>query len=236
MAQKFRLFAGPNGSGKSTLFKDLRQAKVIHTEIYISADSIEVTLKNKKQFYFPAYRIQANQEEFIAHIKQSSLFKRIEHKEIFLKSCTIQSGILKIENTEINSYHASFVATYLVDKLFETKQSFCFETVMSHDSKIELLKKAKSLKYKIYLYFLYTNDVKLNIGRVKLRAQQGEHDVPEEKIKSRYLKSLSLLPNVLELAETAYVFDTSSLPATIVLQKCHNKIEKYQELPKITKL
>lgn len=76
----------------------------------------------------------------------------------------------------------------------------------------------------------------VNVASVKLRAKQGEHDVPEEKIKSRYLKSLSLLPNALELAETAYVFDTSSLPATIVLQKHHNKIEKYQELPKITKL
>ena len=236
MAQKFRLFAGPNGSGKSTLFKDLCRDKIIHTEIYISADSIEVTLRTKKQFYFPAYRIQANHDEFIKYINQSTLFKRIENKAIFLNNCKIKSGILTIENAEINSYHESFVATYLVDKLFEIKQSFCFETEMSHQSKVDILKKAKQFGYKTYLYYLYTIDMNVNVASVKLRAKQGEHDVPEEKIKSRYLKSLSLLPNVLELAETAYVFDTSSLPATIVLQKHHNKIEKYQELPKITKL
>ena len=62
MAQKFRLFAGPNGSGKSTMFNRFKHQKIIHTEIYVSADSIEVTLKEKKQFYFPAYRIQATQE------------------------------------------------------------------------------------------------------------------------------------------------------------------------------
>lgn len=236
MAQKFRLFAGPNGSGKSTMFKRFKHQKIIHTEIYVSADSIEVTLKEKKQFYFPAYRIQATQEEFINHIESSSLFKRIKDKATFLASCKIKSGILTIENTAINSYHASFVATYLVDKIFETKQSFCFETVMSHPSKIELFKIAKKYNYKTYLYYLYTNNVEANIARVKFRAAQGEHDVPEAKIRDRYKKSLQLLKDALEATETAYIFDTSTLETVNVLYKKNNNIEKYHELPKITNL
>jgi predicted ABC-type ATPase len=236
MPSKFRLFAGPNGSGKSTLFKNLKQQKIIHTEIYVSADSIEETLRIKNKFYFPAYRIQANQKEFIEHVINSTLFEKIENKTTFTNSIKIKSGILTFENTDINSYHASFVASYLVDNLFKTKQSFCFETVMSHISKIRLIENAKNKGYKTYLYYLYTNNVKLNIGRVKLRVQQGEHDVPERKIRDRYTKSISLLPEALKHSDVAYLFDTSNFPSKIVLQKHHNYIKKFEPLPKFINL
>ncbi|HKO81524.1 MAG TPA: hypothetical protein VJU78_14065, partial [Chitinophagaceae bacterium] len=73
-----------------------------------------------------------------------------------------------VKKKQINSYHASFIATYLVNKLLLTGQSFCFETVMSHISKVQLLAEAKQAGYKTYLYFVFTDNVELNIARVKL--------------------------------------------------------------------
>jgi len=59
---RFRMFAGPNGSGKSSLYNHLRNQKIIHTEIYVSADRIEAELKIKKRFVFNAYRISTNED------------------------------------------------------------------------------------------------------------------------------------------------------------------------------
>ena len=125
---------------------------------------------------------------------------------------------------KINSYHASFIATYLVNKLLFTGQSFCFETVMSHISKVHLLAHAKRAGYKTYLYFIFTDNVELNIARVKLRVRDGQHDVDEALIKSRYPKTFKLLPKALNLADEAFVIDNSDQPE-IIAEKHQGKLQ-----------
>jgi predicted ABC-type ATPase len=182
------LFAEPNGSGKTFFFQHLRSKGVISTEIYVSADKIEADIRNKPFFNFNAYRVKVSDEEFKHHILTAGLYKSKINDPIFLKAIKIESGILRIglAKKKINSYHASFIATYLVNKLLLTGQSFCFETVMSHISKVHLLSQAGAMGYKTYLYFVFTDNVELNIARVKLRVLQGQHDVDESLIKSRY--------------------------------------------------
>jgi predicted ABC-type ATPase len=210
MLPKFRLFAGPNGSGKTSLFEHLRTDGVIHTEFYINADRIERELKNNLTFNFNAYRVKVSESEFLGFVTSSSLFEKFENKS-FINQLSLTSGILKFDlsKEKISSYHASFIASYLAEKLFETGQSFCFETVMSHRSKIELLKFAKSKGYKTYLYFVYTDNPELNITRVKLRALMGLHDVMADLIKSRYIRSFDLLPKALQIADRAYIINNS---------------------------
>src|SRR5690606_13967837 len=60
-----------------------------------------------------------------------------------------------------------------------------------------------------YLYFVSTESAAINKYRVKLRVRKGGHDVPEEKIEARYLRSLDLLYDAAELAYQAYFFDNS---------------------------
>ena len=157
MPPKFRLFAGPNGSGKTSLFDNLRKNGFIHTEFYINADRYERELKENLRFNFNAYRVKVSQEDFLTHINSSTLYKEKISEKNFATQINIHSGILNfdIPKNEINSYHASFVASYLAEKLLETGQSFCFETVMSHKSKITLLNVAKSRGYKrTYILFI----------------------------------------------------------------------------------
>ena len=45
--------------------------------------------------------------------------------------------------------------------------------------------------------------------RVKNRVAEGGHDVPEEKIISRYHRSLSLVHEAIRHADRAFFFDTS---------------------------
>ncbi len=207
---KFRLFAGPNGSGKTHLFKYLKSQSYIHTEIYVNADDIEEKLNRKKEFNFNAYRVKVSDDDFKKHIENSGILSKIK-ASFNLNQMKIQSGVLRLRlgKTKLNSYIASFVTTYLAEKLIQTGQSFCYETVLSHSSKIELMNKACQKGYKTYLYFIVTNDWRLNVERVKLRVMQGGHKVDRQKIESRYYKSFENFPKAAELADTAFLINNS---------------------------
>ncbi|HRG90493.1 MAG TPA: zeta toxin family protein [Chitinophagales bacterium] len=214
---RFRLFAGPNGSGKSSLFQHLRNKGIIHTELYVSADRIEAALKKDFDFNFNAYRVKVSEEEFKQHIFNSGLFKKLGRQD--LNFISLQSGVLRVISTEINSYVASFVASYLVERLFESKQSFCFETVMSHQSKIEMLKLAKLKGYKTYLYFVFTENSTLNELRVKLRVAQGGHNVDPQKIRDRFIRSFTLLKSALQQSSEAFLINNSVNFAVVAEQQ-----------------
>lgn len=211
MPPKFRLFAGPNGSGKTSLFNYLRKNGFIHTELYINADRFERELKDNLYFNFNAYRVKVSQSDLLDHIHNSTLFREKIKDKAFVDKLNIRAGVLNLNlpKDEINSYHASLVASYLVEKLFETNQSFCFETVMSHESKVIVLSVAKSKGYKTYLYFVYTDNPELNVTRVKLRALMGLHDVKPETVRNRYKRSFELLPQALKITDQAYIINNS---------------------------
>lgn len=232
---RFRLFAGPNGSGKTYLFNYLKSKKIIHTEIYVNADKIEAQIKKDLSFNFNAYRVKVSAIDFKKHVLDSSLFSKMEDQS-FINNFTLQSGILllNLKRDSINSYHASLIATYLAHKLIETKQSFCFETVMSHVSKIDLIDIAKKNNYKTYLYFVFTENIEVNILRVKYRVALGLHNVKESVIRSRLPKTLKNLPLAFNKCDEAFVIDNSDLPK-IVIKKQLGIVTKIENIPLIIK-
>jgi predicted ABC-type ATPase len=148
--KRFRMFAGPNGSGKSTLYKRLRKDSTIHTDIYVAADRIEADILKKKRFVFNAYRINVVESEFKSFISHSGILSKYPLKSDLLSSLQIKSGVLKVRDRKfINSYLASCIANYLAVRLLESDQSFCYETVMSHPSKIKLLMNAKKFGFEV---------------------------------------------------------------------------------------
>lgn len=109
----------------------------------------------------------------------------------------------------VNTYFASVAADFIRQKLLLAEQSFTFETVMSSPDKVSLLEKARGRGYRTYLYFVATDDPIINISRVKHRVKTGGHDVPVDKITSRYYRSLDLLSEAIKFANRAYIFDNS---------------------------
>lgn len=103
--------------------------------------------------------------------------------------------------------------------MIEQGVSFSFETVMSHSGKIEFMDIARQEGYKAYLYYIATSDSEINVDRVKKRVQDGGHDVPKRKIKSRYKRSLNLLIDAYEIADKAYIMDSSKKESTVVFEK-----------------
>ncbi len=81
---------------------------------------------------------------------------------------------------------------------------------MSFPDKIELLRKAQSKGYRTYLYYMATENPDINISRVHYRVSRGGHSVPEDKIVSRYKRSLDLLMQAVQYTHRAYIFDNST--------------------------
>jgi predicted ABC-type ATPase len=97
----------------------------------------------------------------------------------------------------------------LRDELISNGASFGFETVGSHQSKVELLRRAKQLGYRVGLLFVATESPDINLRRVQYRVSQGGHSVPEDKIRTRYERTLSLLTDYFDIADTASIWDNS---------------------------
>ena len=88
-------------------------------------------------------------------------------------------------------------------------QEFCFETVMSTDRNLKLLQAAKEKGYFIRCYYVLTVDPLINISRVQSRVESGGHDVPKDKIISRYDRALELVKEVVHVSDVCHIYDNS---------------------------
>jgi len=62
--------------------------------------------------------------------------------------------------------------------LLNTRKDFTFETELSTDRNIDLLRKAKEQEYEIHAVFVLTNNPSINVERVISRVRAGGHPVP----------------------------------------------------------
>jgi len=199
------MFAGPNGSGKSTL-KSVLPVELLG--VYINPDEIEREVRTAGILNFEAFGITGTSEKIRDFFVRSVLLQSAGLNEL-IPTLKFSQGRVEFGSVPVNSYFAAVAADFLRQKLLEKHVSFSFETVMSSSDKIEILKKAHGFGYRNYLYYVATEDPLININRVRLRVAQGGHDVPEEKIVSRYSRSLDLLLAAIPETDRTFVFDNS---------------------------
>lgn len=95
-------------------------------------------------------------------------------------------------------------------RLIQRRESFCFETVFSHPSKIDFLAQAKAMEYRIKMIAIYTDNMNLNVARVAQRVKSGGHNVPEEKIMGRIPRTHMNIAQALVLCDQFVLLDNSS--------------------------
>ncbi len=110
---------------------------------------------------------------------------------------------------------AAITADKMRNDLIDKSISFTFETVLSTDRNIRLLRRAKESGYFIRCIYVLTVDSSINIARVKVRKASGGHDVPKDKIISRYKKALKLIPELLEVCDVCHIYDNTEYPFRI---------------------
>lgn len=65
--------------------------------------------------------------------------------------------------------------------------------------------------------------------RVQERVKKGGHDVPKEKLFERYDRAMAFLPDYLEIADEAKVYDNSADHPILVLSKASGHIRMTEE-------
>ncbi len=210
---RLRVFAGPNGSGKSTMYRQVRSTMVngrpVDLGVYVNPDDIAAELRKTKRFNFGRYAVVSDENKFGRFARSSGLIPSEADQLWFQTSQQWGTNLLKLSRASDAERFAQILAQHIVDLLLVAKKKLSFETVFSHRSKLEVMERAAKLGYKVYLYFIATNDPEINKDRVRTRVEQGGHDVPPERIESRYHRSLDLLLEALALSYHAYVFDNS---------------------------
>ena len=229
LVPRLRMFAGPNGSGKSTI-KDTLPPQWLG--FYINADDMEKSIRADGFLNLAAFEVVADANELQAFFAASTLLVKAglaaQAQQLTLVGERVQFGAV-----EVNSYLASVLADFIRHKLLAAKVSFTFETVMSSPDKVAFLQKAQQAGYRTYLYFVATEDPEINVSRVQYRVQMGGHPVAEEKIRSRYTRSLELLPEAVAYADRAYIFDNSGAERVWIAEVTQgNEIEiKTDQMP-----
>ena len=92
-------------------------------------------------------------------------------------------------------------AEELRESMIAQKKDFTFETVLSTDRNMKLLKKAKDNGYFIRGIYILTSDPGINVARVNAREAMGGHGVPKEKIVTRYNRALALIPMLVDICD-----------------------------------
>ena len=110
---------------------------------------------------------------------------------------------------------AALKAEELREAALFNRSDFTFETVLSTDRNINLLRRAKEKDYFIRCIYVLTENPEINEIRVLARESHGGHGVPPEKIRSRYDRCLKLIPALVEICDVMHIYDNSKEPYRI---------------------
>jgi len=119
---------------------------------------------------------------------------------------------LSPDSPEALAYEAARVADAWRRDLAARGVSFCMETVFSdtQGAKVDFLWKCRSNGYTVVLVFIGLESADLSRGRIMERVEAGGHDVPDEKIVTRFPRTFANLRQALTFVDQAFLFDNSS--------------------------
>lgn len=113
----------------------------------------------------------------------------------------------------IDVYDAADLADGFRQELIAAGESFIFETVFSDPvgAKVDFLASARARGHHVVLCFIGLDSAATSDDRVAMRVLQGGHDVPPEKVRDRYARSLENLARAILKLPLVWVYDNSDL-------------------------
>ncbi|WP_172840267.1 AAA family ATPase [Solemya pervernicosa gill symbiont] len=117
---------------------------------------------------------------------------------------------------EAHSYDAAKIAEQMRNELLLSGDSFCYETVYSHPSKVDFVAQAKALGYEVIMVVVHLQSDELNRARVAERVSEGGHFVPNDKVNSRIPRTLKHIKISIPLCDRVQVYDNSSTESPFI--------------------
>lgn len=128
----------------------------------------------------------------------------------------------------LGAYEAADLAASIRRGLIEQGESFVFETVLSDPvgAKISELEEAYRKGTNLVLIFIRIDSSDTSKQRVSMRVAQGGHDVPDEKLETRFDRTLANLERAIRSLRLVVVFDNSDLAQPFRLEAVYQTGER----------
>jgi predicted ABC-type ATPase len=113
----------------------------------------------------------------------------------------------------IGAYKAAEMAEAVRQDLYERRESFIFETVFSDPvaEKLAFLEQAVANGYNVVLCFVGISGAEVSVDRVGQRVVEGGHDVPTDKLVTRYPRTMENLRLAMLRLPLVLVYDNDDL-------------------------
>ena len=115
-----------------------------------------------------------------------------------------------VATTGMNNMEAAVLVDRMRYESIAKTEDFTFETVLSSEYKLKILRKAKEEGYFIKCVFVLTVDPQINIARI------GGHNVDSGKVIERYYKSINNIKELLDICDIMHVYDNTKSPERII--------------------
>jgi len=211
-----RVIAGPNGSGKTSVFHQIHKA--VHVGHYVNPDELASEFQRFGLVDLDRFELKPEPDALKHYLRDHRSFVTRAEQEGEPISLRLEQNLLKVEPGTRCGYTAALAAGFIREQLVASRQSFTFESVLSDANKLLEIQAAKDAGFRIYLYFVCTEDPLINVERVQNRVREGGHNVPEDRIRGRYARTLEQLEAAFDLSDRAYLFDNSTKEMELVLE------------------
>ena len=143
-------------------------------------------------------------------INPDELSRRIEAQESLPQIEANLEAVKRIEAWLYASVHAH--------------QTVGVETVLSTGKYRALVREAKAHGFAVRMIFVFLPDPDLNVERVRIRVLKGGHDVPEDRIRARWVRSFQQFSWFLAEADRVDVFENSGAEPKLVMTKAESSL------------
>ena len=137
----------------------------------------------------------------------------------FVNADEIAKGISPFQPEKV-SLDAGRIMLNRINELIEENQNFAFETTLSTRSYRNKILAAKNKGYRVTLLFFWLQNVELAKERVKIRVEEGGHNINPDIIERRYYKGIKNLFDIyLPIIDGALIFDNSAGKHELLAEK-----------------
>ena len=164
----------------------------------------------------------------------------IDCKE-FVNADEIARGLSPFQ-PEAASFEAGRIMLHRIEDLVRQNKTFAYETTLASKIYQKRLLEAKSKGYSVVLFYFWLQNVELAKERVRIRVDEGGHNIDPATIERRYYRGISNLFNVyLPLSNAAMILDNSTGVPELLAEKRGNtalsveNLDGYHELIKLSK-
>jgi len=143
----------------------------------------------------------------------------------FVNADDIASGLSPLDSTSMNITSGKLMLK-MIGKYKKKGEPFGFESTLAGNKWLRMIQDLKGAGYLIYIFFLDLVSAELAVSRVKYRVETGGHDIPEETIRRRYVRSRrNFWYNYSQEVDGWYLFDNSTKAPKLIANNIDQQLK-----------